>query len=63
MSVVRKLKICTKEHFENRGGKPQTATYRVGQLIEFRDDETGKQYFRGKLSLFPEVKLYITDED
>jgi len=63
MSVVRKLKLCTSENFTAKDGNEKRAYYRIGQLIEFMDDESGKKYFRAKLSFLPNTIIYVYPED
>ena len=63
MSVERKMKLCTAEDFEDRAGKQKRAYYRIGGLIEFKDDKTGESYFRGKLSIIPNTTIYVFPED
>jgi len=58
MSLVKKEKVVSVEEFENRGERKKVH-YRVGDLLTFKDDATGKIYQRLKLSIMPNQTFLI----
>jgi hypothetical protein len=61
MSLLKKQFIASKEEYR-KNNKPQNAYYRIGELLTFKDDTTGKEYHRIKLYLVPDRTFVIFDE-
>ena len=62
MALLKKEKVCSVEEYLKDGQKKK-AYYRVGELLTFRNDQTGEDYQRLKLSMFPGTTFAIFEDD
>lgn len=62
MALIKKQKVCSIEEYK-KGADTKKAYYRVGELLTFRNDATGEDYQRLKLSMFTGQTFAIFDED
>ncbi len=62
MSLVKKEKVVSVEEFVNRG-ENKKVHYRVGDLLTFKDDNSGKIYQRLKLSIMPNQTFLIFEDN
>lgn len=62
MALIKKEKVCSVETYQ-KGTETKKAYCRVGELLTFINDQTGQQYQRLKLGMFPGVQFSIFEEE